>query len=227
MVRLEFAPGRADERLGDGEFVSCGREKSQDISDFRGRERGPGSPRIVRDKAVPAPGCSCGVTGPIANHFSLIKSRRESGSRPRTWARARQRSAPGRGCGPRSCRRRCSWCRCNRRRWSRSPAAFTWRLDFYSHWGACLKEANCRVNNLRRLIGIKPEIIKRAPANGVGVFVGRKRFAVPGNGCVARDVIVAPRRVAISLVVLRAVECPAGMLGRSVKPDVSNIHSRS
>jgi hypothetical protein len=219
---MPLAVGRKISARAKLRYFSCGREKQS--RRFEVLRIFCAQVSLTGVVATASPGASTQRGG--YNRSPGIKGLR---SWPRTWARTRRRGAPGRGCGSRSCRcrRRCSWCRCNRWRWGRGPAAFTWRLDFYSHWRAGLEEANCRVNNLRRLIGIKPEIIKRAPANGIGVFVGRKRFAVPGNGCVARHVIVAPRRGAIALVVLRTVECPSGMLRRRVEPDVSDIHSRS
>jgi hypothetical protein len=53
----------------------------------------------------------------------------------------------------------------------------------------------------------------------------RKRFRVPGDrACVLRNI---PRCAAITLIVKRAVICPAGFLTRGVKPDVRDIYSGS
>ena len=84
------------------------------------------------------------------------------------------------------------------------------RLDRNHHRRACLEVADCRTGTLRRLIGIEPEIIQRAAANRVGVLILRKRFGVPSDrACVLRN---CPRRAAITLIVERAVVCPAGFL---------------
>jgi hypothetical protein len=51
----------------------------------------------------------------------------------------------------------------------------------------------------------------------------RKRFRVPGDkACVLRNI---PRCAAITLIVKRAVICPAGFLTRGVKPDVRDVYS--
>ncbi len=55
------------------------------------------------------------------------------------------------------------------------------------------------------MVGIKPEIVKRAEANRIGVLILRKSFAVPSDGAVAGLVFIAPGRAAIALVVKRAV----------------------
>jgi len=75
------------------------------------------------------------------------------------------------------------------------------------------------------LIGIEPEIIQRAEANGVGVLILRKSLRVPSDrACVLRNI---PRCAAITLIVKRAVIRPAGFLTRGVKPDVRDDYSGS
>ena len=71
---------------------------------------------------------------------------------------------------------RWQWCRRRRRR-----SAACRRLDCDHHWRPCLEEAYCRVGSLRRLIGIKPEVIQCAKANRVSVLILRKGFGVPGD----------------------------------------------
>jgi len=72
------------------------------------------------------------------------------------------------------------------------------------------------------LIGVEPEVVQCAPANRVRVLVLCKRFAVPGNGITRLS--NSPRHAAVTLVVKRAVVCPAGLLGRSVKTDVAYVN---
>jgi hypothetical protein len=53
----------------------------------------------------------------------------------------------------------------------------------------------------------------------------RKRFRVPGDrASVLRNI---PRCAAITLIVKRAVICPAGFLARGVKLDVRDVYSES
>ena len=75
------------------------------------------------------------------------------------------------------------------------------------------------------MVGVEPEIIKRAPANRVGVLVLRKCFTGPCQriGCLIRR----PWRAAIPLIVECAVICPARFLRRRMKSDVANIDSGS
>jgi len=158
-----------------------------------------------------------------------------SWSRMRCWAWPRRRSRSSR-----RRRRRCNtgrytwrrgWCSCRCRssswtwRWCRSAAALAWCLDFNCHRRAGLKEAYCRVGDLRRLIGIEPEVIQRAPANRVGVLISREGFRVPGDRSVARLVIIAPRSAAISSVSLGAIVWPTGMLRRCVESNVTYVNS--
>src|SRR5439155_3937666 len=89
----------------------------------------------------------------------------------------------------------------------------------------CLEKADGRVCSLRRLIGIEPEIIERAPANRIGVGIVRKSFRRPSQRI--GSLSGSPRSAAKSSVVLCAVICPAGMLRWRVKPDVSDVNSSS
>jgi len=75
------------------------------------------------------------------------------------------------------------------------------------------------------LICIKPEVIQCAEANRVGVLILRKRFRAPGDRATILDNI--PRCAAITLVVKRAVVCPAGMLKRRMKSNIRNVYSGS
>jgi len=74
---------------------------------------------------------------------------------------------------------------------------------------------------LRGLIGVKPEVIQCAPANRVRVLVLCKRFRVPSNG-IGR-LSNSPGHAAVTQAVKRAIVCPAGVLRRSVKPDVTYV----
>jgi hypothetical protein len=56
-------------------------------------------------------------------------------------------------------------------------------------------------------------------------LVLRKSFAVPSDGGVARLVIIAPGYAAIPLIIKRTIVCPAGLLWRRVKPDVTYVYS--
>ena len=122
------------------------------------------------------------------------------------------------GCGSRPRSRSRSRCRCR---------ATLRRLDFDTHWRTSLKEAYCRVRRIWRLVGVKPEVIQRAEANGIGVCVLRDSFAVPSYRRVARLVIIRPRRAAVPGVSLGAIVCEARMLRRRMKPDVTDVNSRS
>ena len=111
-------------------------------------------------------------------------------------------------------------CRCWRRRRCRHiPGSF----DHNRHGRAGLKEAYCRICGVWRLVRIKPEVIQRAEANRVGVLILRKSFRVPCDGaCVLGNI---PRCAAISLIVKRAIICPARMLNRRMKSDVRDVYS--
>ena len=75
-----------------------------------------------------------------------------------------------------------------------------------------------------RLIGVKPEIIKCAPANRICVLILRKCFGVPSYG-IAR-LSHTPGSTAVTLIVKRTVICPAGLLRRRMKADVSDVDTR-
>lgn len=75
------------------------------------------------------------------------------------------------------------------------------------------------------MIGIEPEIVKRAPANRVGALILRKGFCVPGDRAgVLRNI---PRSAAITLASQDVVVCPARFLRWRVKGDVGHVYSRS
>ena len=76
---------------------------------------------------------------------------------------------------------------------------------------------------MRWLIGIEPEIVECAPANRIGVLVLCKGFTVPGDGI--GSLTHTPWRAAVTLVIKRAVVCPARFLRRRMKADVANVHS--
>ena len=75
------------------------------------------------------------------------------------------------------------------------------------------------------MIGIEPEIIQCAIANGIGVLVLREGLGRPGNGAAA--LIDCPGYAAVTLVIKGAVVCPAGFLRRRVKTDVADVDSWS
>src|SRR4029077_17558295 len=76
-----------------------------------------------------------------------------------------------------------------------------------------------------RLVRIKPEVIHRAEANRVGVLILRKSFGVPRYRIAGLS--HSPWSAAITLIVKRAVVCPAGMLWRRMKSDIGDDYSRS
>jgi hypothetical protein len=75
------------------------------------------------------------------------------------------------------------------------------------------------------LIGVEPEIIQCAPANRVGVLILRKGFAVPSDRIAGLS--DTPLLAAVTLVVKRAVVCPAGFLRWRVESDVTDVGSSS
>jgi hypothetical protein len=75
------------------------------------------------------------------------------------------------------------------------------------------------------LVGVEPEIIQRAPANRIGILIGRKSVRAPGDG--ACFLVNSPGCAAKSGVPQRAVMCPAGMLRRGMEIDVTNVDSWS
>ena len=86
-----------------------------------------------------------------------------------------------------------------------------------------LKKPTVALAGLRRLIGVKPEVIQRAVANRVGVLILRKSFRAPGDrACVLGN---SPRCAAIALLIEGAIICPAGMLSRRMKADVRDVYS--
>src|SRR4029077_523321 len=95
-------------------------------------------------------------------------------------------------------------------------------LDCNHHRRTCFEEPDRGIGRLRRLIGVKPEVIQCAPANRVRVLVLRKRFRVPGNGIWGLS--NTPWRTAISSISLSSIVCPAGMLRRSVETDVAYVN---
>ena len=116
--------------------------------------------------------------------------------------------------------RRWAGCRCWRWRRQRNVPS---GLNPNKRRRAGLKVAYRRVGWVGRLIGIEPEVIERAVANGVGVLILRKSFRVPGDR--ARVLGNSPRRAAISLAVKGAIICPAGLLNRRMKSDVRDVYS--
>jgi hypothetical protein len=74
------------------------------------------------------------------------------------------------------------------------------------------------------LIGIKSEIVQCSEADCVGILVLRKRFTVPSDR--VHYLSNGPRRAAVTLVVKRAVVCPARFLRRRVETDVADVYSR-
>ena len=90
---------------------------------------------------------------------------------------------------------------------------------------AWLKEVNCASSKggVRWCLGIKSKVIQGAPADRVGVLVFRKRFTVPGYEFDA--LIKSPWSTAVTLIVKRAVVCPAGLLGRCMKADVADVNA--
>jgi hypothetical protein len=76
------------------------------------------------------------------------------------------------------------------------------------------------------LIGVEPEIVQRAVANRVRVLIRRKSFRAPRDrGWVGG--ISIPWDAAIAGVSYRAIMRKGGMLRWRMKPDVSDIDSRS
>jgi len=73
------------------------------------------------------------------------------------------------------------------------------------------------------LIGVESEVIQRAIANRVGVLILSKGFAVPSYGITRLS--DSPGRAAVTLVIKRAVVCPARFLRRRMKSDVTEIGS--
>ena len=73
------------------------------------------------------------------------------------------------------------------------------------------------------MIGVEPEVIQGAETDSVGVLILRQSFRVPSDrGSVLHN---SPGSAAITLVVERAVVCPAGFLTRCVKRDVRDVYA--
>src|SRR4029079_17595922 len=85
-----------------------------------------------------------------------------------------------------------------------------------------LKEADCCIRRVWRLVRIKPEVIQRAEANRVGVRILCKSFRAPSY---RTGRLNTPRRAAISSISLGAIIRPTGFLTRGVKPDVRDVYS--
>ena len=77
---------------------------------------------------------------------------------------------------------------------------------------------------MRRLIGIEPEVIQRAPANRIRVLILRKCFSVPSDR--PPGLSDRPRLVAVTLIVKCTIVCPAGFLRRRVKAHITDVNSR-
>jgi hypothetical protein len=76
------------------------------------------------------------------------------------------------------------------------------------------------------LIGIEPEVVKRAVANRIRVLISRKRFRGPFDKVWICSVNI-PRRTAISGVSYRPIMRNAGLLRWRMKLDVTDIDSGS
>ena len=76
------------------------------------------------------------------------------------------------------------------------------------------------------MIGVEPEIVKRAVANCIRVLIRRKSFRTPCDRGWVGGVNI-PWRAAIPGVSYRAIMRKAGMLRRRMKLDVSDIDARS
>ena len=120
----------------------------------------------------------------ITNHRLRSWRRRWASSRrwESSWCWGRPRGCSGSRLGGRSRSRR--WSRSRSWRWSRSRSSrcrrcrrWRWRatssrcLDPNSDGRSCLEKADGRVGTLWRLIGIEPEIVQCAEANGVCVRI--------------------------------------------------------
>ena len=160
--------------------------------------------------------CGDAVVAMIAN----VRRARHNASASLNYGKTRARYR----CWSRRSRRRRRWtgCRCRSRRRQRNVPS---SLNSNKRRRAGLKIAYRRVRWVRRLIGIKPEVIQGAKANRVGILILGKRFRGPGDR--ARVLGNTPRRAAITLVIERAIICPAGLLNRRMKSDVRDVYSGS
>lgn len=74
------------------------------------------------------------------------------------------------------------------------------------------------------MIGVEPEVVKRAVANRIRVLISRKSFRTPGDRRWVRGINI-PRGAAEAGVSLGAIMRKAGMLRRRVKLDVSDVNT--
>ena len=133
---------------------------------------------------------------------------RKTCARYRCWRRRRRISWRWAGCGCGGWRRQGNVTSC---------------LNGNKARRAGLKVAYHSVSWIGWLIGIEPEVIQRAEANGIGVLILRKGFGVPGDrACVLGNI---PWSAAVTLVVKGAIICPAGLLNRRMKSDVRDVYS--
>jgi hypothetical protein len=70
-------------------------------------------------------------------------------------------------------------------------------------------------------VGIKPKIIERAKADGIGVLILCERLTVPGYGI--KYLGNGPGLAAVALVIKGAVIRPAGFLRRCMERNIFNI----
>src|SRR5882724_10535824 len=163
-------------------------------------------------------------------------------SPPGRGSRPRRRSCRSCGCSCRSSTStsRCSCCSCSCSGWTRTrtrrssrcgrwcwcrcaTAALAWGLDFNGHRRASLKVTDCTVGSLWRLVGIEPEVIQCAKADGIGILVCGKGFRAPGNH--AATLIDCPRRATIPQIVESPVVWPPRFLRRRMEPEVTDIRA--
>jgi hypothetical protein len=99
-------------------------------------------------------------------------------------------------------------------------------LDADTCRGAGLEVAYRSSRIIRPLIGVEPEVVKRAVANCIRVLISRKRIRAPSDrGWVGG--INIPWRTAIAGVSYCAIMREAGMLRRRMESDVSDIDASS
>jgi len=73
------------------------------------------------------------------------------------------------------------------------------------------------------LVGIEPEVIQCAKADGIGILVCGKGFSAPGNH--AATLIDCPRRATIPQIVESPVVWPPRFLRRRMEPEVTDIRA--
>jgi hypothetical protein len=96
-------------------------------------------------------------------------------------------------------------------------------LDPNRHGRSCLEKADRRVGALRRLIGIEPEIVHCAEANGVCVRILGQGLAGPSQG--VRHLIWTPWIVAESCIADGSIVRETRMVRREMKSDVTYVDS--